>query len=242
MTSDSLMLTATASQDGIQDVAALCVPNVPNVPVRVIIADDHECVRVGVTGLLSGSSRITVVAEANDTQTLAEQLDRHPCDVVVSDVWMPGMHGDYSSLAMLRRLMRARRRPAVVVLTMVSSTPVLTGLLQFGLSVIVDKRDVPFSLIPAIEAASRGIPFLSGHARAALQHADSGCPPCAGVPSTREWEVFQLYAQGMPIGEIASRLGRSVKTISTQKRSTMRKLGFKTERELMEFATQIGLT
>jgi two-component system, NarL family, captular synthesis response regulator RcsB len=230
------MRTAIASQDGIQGAAE------SRASVRVIVADDHECVRVGVTGLLSGASRIAVVAEARDTQTLAEQLDHHPCDVVVSDVWMPGMDGEYSSLAMLRRLKRARRGPAVVVLTMVSSAPVLTGLLQFGLSVIVDKRDVPLSLIPAIEAASRGTPFLSDYARAALQRADGRQSPHAGVPSTREWEVFQLYAQGMPIGEIASRLGRSVKTISTQKRSTMRKLGLKTERELMEFSTQIGLT
>jgi len=231
------MRTAIASQVGIQGAAE------SRAPVRVIIADDHECVRVGVTGLLSGSARIAVVAEARDTQTLAEQLDHHPCDVVVSDVWMPGMHGEYSSLAMLRRLRRARRGPAVVVLTMVSSAPVLTGLLQFGLSVIVDKRDVPLSLIPAIEAASCGTPFLSDYAQAALQRGGGRCPPPhAGVPSTREWEVFQLYAQGMPIGEIASRLGRSVKTISTQKRSTMRKLGLKTERELMEFAAQIGLT
>lgn len=230
------MRTAIASQDGIQGTEE------SRAPVRVIVADDHECVRVGVTGLLSGSSSIAVVAEAHDTQTLAEQLDHHPCDVVVSDVWMPGMHGEYSSLAMLRRLKRARRGPAVVVLTMVSSAPVLTSLLQFGLSVIVDKRDVPLSLIPAIEAASCGAPFLSDCARAALQRADGRSQSHAGVPSTREWEVFQLYAQGMPIGEIASRIGRSVKTISTQKRSTMRKLGLETERELMEFATQIGLT
>ncbi|RQG99870.1 response regulator transcription factor [Paraburkholderia dinghuensis] len=211
-------------------------------PVRVIIADDHECVRVGVAGLLSASLHMTVVAEAHDTQTLAEQLDHYPCDVVVSDVWMPGMHGEYSSLAMLRRLIRGRRGPAVVVLTMVSSAPVLTGLLQFGLTVIVDKRDVPFSLLPAIEAASCGIPYLSDFARTALQRAGNRCPPCAGVPSAREWEVFQLYAQGMPIREIASRLGRSAKTISTQKRSTMRKLGLESERDLMDFAKQIGLT
>jgi len=229
------MRTATGTQDGIEPAAD------SRAPLRVIVADDHECVRVGVTGLLHELSNMTVVAEAHDTQTLAEQLDRHPCDVVVSDIWMPGMNGEYSSLAMLRRIMRARR-PDVVVLTMASIAPVLTGLLQSGLSVIVDKRDVPLSLIPAIEAARRDLPFLSRHAWEALQRAGGRCPPCAGVPSAREWEVFQLYAQGMPIGEIALRLGRSAKTISTQKRSTMRKLGLESERDLMEFAMQIGLT
>lgn len=230
------MRTATGTQDGIGPAAD------SRAPLRVIVADDHECVRLGVTGLLQASSYMTVVAEAHDTQTLAEQLDRHPCDVVVSDVWMPGMDGEYSSLAMLRRLMRAQRRPAVVVLTMASGTPVLAGLLQFGLSAVVDKRDAPLSLIPAIDAACRDLPFLSRHAWEGLQRAGARALPCAGVPSAREWEVFQLYAQGMPIGEIALRLGRSAKTISTQKRSTMRKLGLDNECELMEFAMQIGLT
>lgn len=211
-------------------------------PVRVIVADDHECVRAGVAGLLRRSPRATLVAEARDTRMLAEQIGRHDCDVVVSDVCMPGMEGEYSSLALLRRLVRNSRRPAIVVLTMVASAPILTGLLQHGLAAIVDKRDLPVSLIPAIEAAGLGIPFLSDHVRAALLRADGLCPPCAGVPSAREWQVFQLYAQGMPIREIALRLGRSTKTISTQKRSTMRKLGLESERDLVELAAQIGLT
>jgi two-component system, NarL family, captular synthesis response regulator RcsB len=208
----------------------------------VIIADDHECVRIGVAGLLRLSPRMTVVAEAHDTQTLAEQIVRHDCDVVVTDVWMPGMDGEYSSLAMLRRLIQGPRRPAIVVLTMVSCAPVLCGMVQLGLKAIVDKRDAPVSLIPAIEAASLGITFLSGHAGAALQHVDGWPAPCAGVPSAREWQVIQLYAQGMPSREIATRLARSPKTISTQKRNAMRKLGLKSERDLAGFTHQIGLT
>lgn len=234
--SDPFMQTAIGSQDDIPR-----ADDDSRAPVRVIVADDHECVRVGVMGLLSKSSRMVVVAEAHDTQTLAERLDDHACDVVVSDIWMPGMHGEYSALAMLGRLLRARR-PAVVVLTMVSGAPVVRSLLQSGLTVVVDKRDVPASLIRAIEAASRGIPFLSDTARAALLGVNGRCPPYAGVPSAREWEVFQLYAQGMPMRDIALRLGRSAKTISTQKRRTMRKLGLESERELMEFSAQIGLT
>jgi two-component system, NarL family, captular synthesis response regulator RcsB len=235
MAGDPPMRTAIGSHDGIQRAGE------SRAPVRVIVADDHECVRVGVTGLLSRSSRIAVVAEAHDTQTLAERLDHHACDVVVSDVWMPGMHGEYSSLALLRRLLRARR-PAIVVLTMVSGAPVLRSLLQSGLTVVVDKHDMPVSLIRAIEAASRGTAFLSDTARAALQCIDGRCHQYAGAPSAREWEVFQLYAQGMPMRDIALRLGRSAKTISSQKRSTMRKLGLESEHELMEFSAQIGLT
>nr|WP_224010503.1 response regulator transcription factor [Paraburkholderia tropica] len=210
--------------------------------VRVIVADDHECVRIGVIGLLRASPRMQVVAEASDTHSLACQLDAHACDVVVSDVCMPGMDGEYGSLSMLRRLVRAPHAPAVVVLTMISSAPMLSGLLHHGLRAIVDKRDMPHALLPAIDAARGRMPFQSACTRAALDRAGADCEPCIGVPSAREWEVLRLYVHGMPIGAIARQLGRSVKTVSTQKRNAMRKFGLATERELIDFATQIGLT
>lgn len=211
-------------------------------PPRVIVADDHACVRLGVTKLLHSESCAVVVGEADNTLALATQLDMTPCDLVVADLCMPGLQGEYSSLAVLRRLVRASDAPGVVVLTMVSTPQILTGLLQVGLDVIVDKRDVAVALLPALAAANARRPFLSDQARAALDNAGAECAPCAGVPSAREWEVFQLYAQGMPVRQIAHRLQRSVKTISSQKRSTMRKLGLVTERDLIDFATLVGIT
>ncbi|SDB84778.1 response regulator transcription factor [Paraburkholderia lycopersici] len=211
-------------------------------PLRVIVADDHACVRLGVANLLHATARAVVVGEAGDALALAKQLDTTACDVVVSDLCMPGLDGEFSSLALLRRLVRAQGEPAVVVLTMVSTPQVLTGLLHQGLDVLVDKRDVVHDLLLAVAAAHARAPYLSGHARDSLERAGAACAPCAGVPSAREWEVFQLYVQGMSVRQIAHRFQRSNKTISAQKRSTMRKLGLVTERDVVDFATQVGLT
>lgn len=211
-------------------------------PMRVIVADDHACVRVGVAGLLHASARMTVVAEAHDARSLASQLDRHPCDAVVSDLCMPGVDGEYTALALLRRLSCAPSRPAIVVLTMLERAPILAGLMQLGITSLVSKRDTPLALIPALDAAWRGEPFLSARLHDAFARAGERCAPRAGAPSACEWAVFRLYAQGMPIHRIAARLGRSPKTISAQKRSAMRKLGLETECDLVEFAMQIGLT
>jgi two-component system, NarL family, captular synthesis response regulator RcsB len=83
---------------------------------------------------------------------------------------------------------------------------------------------------------------LSTQARTTLERVESPPQPRAGALSAREWEVFQLYAQGNAVHEIAARLQRSGKTISTQKRSAMRKLGLVTEADLIAYARQIGLT
>ncbi|NYH18281.1 DNA-binding NarL/FixJ family response regulator [Paraburkholderia bryophila] len=116
------------------------------------------------------------------------------------------------------------------------------GLLHIGVGAIVDKRDVATALIDAIEAGMAGRVYLSEQARTAMEAADTPVQLRAGILSAREWEVFQLYVQGLAVHEIAVRLQRSGKTISTQKRSAMRKLGLETESDLIDYARQIGLT
>ncbi|WP_321946859.1 response regulator transcription factor [Paraburkholderia sp. J10-1] len=211
-------------------------------PLRAIVADDHACIRLGVANLLHATARALVVGEASNTHALALQLDMTACDVIISDLCMPGLDGGYGSLTLLRRLAQTRCAPAIVVLSMVSTPQVLTGLVHQGLNVIVDKRDVAHDLLVAVAAARARMPFLSRRARETLARADATCVPCSGMPSAREWEVFQLYTQGMSVGQIAQRFQRSRKTISAQKRSTMRKLGLVTERDLSDFATHAGLT
>jgi two-component system capsular synthesis response regulator RcsB len=124
---------------------------------------------------------------------------------------------------------------------MICHAHMLTGLLHIGVSGIVDKRDAATDLIDAIEAAVAGGVYLSGQARLAIEAADTPLQLRAGVLSAREWEIFQLYVQGLAVHEIAARLQRSGKTISTQKRSAMRKLGLETESDLIDYARQIGL-
>ncbi|RAS30934.1 response regulator transcription factor [Paraburkholderia bryophila] len=210
--------------------------------IRVIVADDHDCVRVGVRRLLSAASHIEIVGEAADTYGLAELLDTCACDVVVSDISMPGIDGGSNAVSFLRRLLRGRPHPCIVVLTMICHAHMLSGLLHIGVSGIVDKRDVAAALIDAIEAGMTGGVYLSEQARVAMEASDTPVQLRAGILSAREWEVFQLYVQGLAVHEIAVRLQRSGKTISTQKRSAMRKLGLETESDLIDYARQIGLT
>ncbi|OAJ54630.1 DNA-binding response regulator [Paraburkholderia ginsengiterrae] len=209
--------------------------------IRVIIADDHDCVRVGVKRLLQAASHFEVVGETADSHGLAELLDTRACEVVVSDIGMPGIHGGSNAVSLLRRLLREHAHPHVVVLTMICHAHMLSGLLNIGVRGIVDKREAATALIDAIEAVSAGQVYLSEHVRAAMESTDAPPQLRAGVLSAREWEVFQLYVQGLAVHEIAVRLERSGKTISTQKRSAMRKLGLETEADLIGYARQIGL-
>ncbi|NKJ51375.1 DNA-binding response regulator [Burkholderia sp. SG-MS1] len=209
--------------------------------IRVIVADDHECIRVGVKYLLQARPNMEVIGEAADTHGLAILLDACACDVVVSDIAMPGIDGSSNAVPFLRRLLRRRPHPHVVALTMIGNGHLLSGLQSIGVSGIIDKRDAAQTLVDAIAVVVSGRVHLSERVRVALNAAERAPHPYVNVLSAREWEVFQLYAQGLAVHEIAERLLRSGKTISTQKRSAMRKLGLETEDDLVEYARQIGV-
>ena len=209
--------------------------------IYVVVADDHDSGRASVRSLLRDKPNIEIVGEAVDTHGLAKLLDTCACDVVVTDLGMPGPDGDTSAVPLLRRLLRRTRHPHVVVLTLVERAHMLSGLRNIGVTGIVDKRDAAGALIDAIEAVAAGRIHLSEQVQAALAAVGPATPSHGGAMSAREWEVFQLYARGLAVHEIATRLQRSDKTISTQKRSAMRKLGLETEADLLDYATQIGL-
>ncbi|MFC0398234.1 response regulator transcription factor [Paraburkholderia rhizosphaerae] len=212
-----------------------------NQTIRIIVADDHSSIRAGVSRLLDSVAHMSVVGVAADTLALAKLLDTCPCDLVVSDIGMPGIDGESNAILFLRRMLRFVPHVPIVILTMIHQPRTLAGLLHMGVAAIVDKRDATASLVSAIDAAYTGRLFLSKRALEAIGDA-AARQPGAAVLSAREWEVFRMYTQGMTIQQIAERLARSGKTISTQKRNAMRKLGLDSESSLIAYARQIGLT
>jgi two-component system capsular synthesis response regulator RcsB len=153
---------------------------------------------------------------------------------------MRGMSGESDSIAFLRRLLKQVPRPRIVVVTMIAHRYILAGLLDLGVEAVVDKRDGMESLSTAIGTVTRGGRFVSDHAANVLGKFTEG-PGRAGVLSAREWEVFQLYASGLPVAVIAERLGRSSKTIAAQKRHAIRKLALENGADLLDYLRQIGL-
>jgi two-component system, NarL family, captular synthesis response regulator RcsB len=210
-------------------------------PLRAIVADDHPVVVKGIQTFLERDGAVCVVATARDTLELADAVDTTPCDFIFSDIGMRGIDGENSSIAFLRRLSWQERRPKIIVLTMISQTRMLAGLVHIGVDGVIDKRDGLECLGDAIAVAEAGGCFLSPGVEAAVRNLSLTSPARAGVLSRREWEVFQLYARGLLIHEIADHFGRSRKTIATQKRSGMRKLGLESETELVTYLQQVGL-
>lgn len=207
---------------------------------RVMVADDHPAVRAGVQHTLATSSTVSVIGAARDSSELMEMLGRHPCEVLISDYSMPG--GRFGDGITLFGLIR-QRYPAlkIVVLTMLESPGIVHSLLNLGIPAVLSKSDSLNHLLPAIHGAHANGRYLSpriSELANALDRGDYGIH----MLTRRELEVVRLFVSGLTINEIAERLHRSKKTISTQKAKAMEKLGIEREVDLFRYAMENGLT
>ena len=206
---------------------------------RVVLADDHPGMIAGVRHGLSSASTIQLTGTAGNSTELFRILDTGCCDVLVSDYSMPGNeHGDGIALFSLIQ----RRYPSVklVVLTMLDNPAVLSALRSQGISCVVSKADAVNYLIPAIHAAATGGTYYSPSVEKSmrLRDMDRRAPE---LLSKRELEVLRLYASGLTVNEIAERVSRSKKTISTQKARAMQKLGIERDVDLLRYAMENGI-
>lgn len=206
----------------------------------VIIADDHPVVVAGVETVLK-SHRYDIVARVHNTDALFHALADYPCDVVVTDFSMPeGSRPD--GMPMIRRIRAMRPDTGIVVLTMLSNTAMLRSLLDAGVAAIFDKRTNLRDIPVAVHAANVGRSYLSPAIRRLFHEADCAAAEEEEIAtrlSPREIEVMRGYAQGYQLPEIAAAMGRSIKTISRQKRSAMSKLGLVNDAQLYHYLAGI---
>lgn len=206
--------------------------------IRVVVADDHPVLLVGVEHLLRQVPGFTITGLARDSTALVEYLTGGGADVAVCDFSMPaGQFGD--GIALLRFLKRRFPHLRLVVLTGMESPAILASILAVGVTSVVSKADPMEHVLPAIRAAWSG----KGYQSPAIQRLLAELPTATPVTSLskRELEVLRMFAQGYSVLEIANRIGRSRKTISTQKVAAMRKLGLSSDAEVFAYAISEGL-
>ena len=213
-------------------------------PIQLVIADDHPGVVAAVRHLVSAVDGFEVVGEAGDADELLALLSRVRCDIAITDYSMPGSrYGD--GIVMLEFLMRRHPDLRVMVLTMLETRALMSNILRAGVKVIVSKSDEPEHILEGVQAALNNRIYLSPQLDAKLIRRIEAPEPDEDDPirllGKRELEVLRMYVTGKTVSEIALQLNRSVKTISAQKQTAMRKLQLDTEAALFDFAVRHGL-
>lgn len=211
--------------------------------VRVLIADDQDIVRTGLTMLLNAQAGIEVVGAAADGRravSMARAL--HP-DVCLFDVRMPLMDG-IEATRLLAGPEVADPLP-IVVITTFDLDEYVHGALKAGARGFLLKDAGPELLTQAIQAAADGdaliAPSVTVRLLAAFARSPQATPAQPTEPLTsREEQVLHTVAQGRTNAEIAAELHISASTVKTHLASLMRKVGARNRVELAMWAHETG--
>jgi len=202
--------------------------------IRVVIADDHRIVRDGLCYLLSQEPDVEVTGEAGDGQQAIAIVAATRPDVLLLDLYMPGLDGH----AVLAALPGMSHRPAVVVLTSATDDEHLVRAMHAGATSYVLKTASAEHVIAAIRAAADGTASLSPELLTRLTQALRRPPPPDPLRplSPREREVLRLIARGHSNRQIARDLEIGEQTVKTHVRSILTKLGLQDRVQAAIFA------
>ena len=208
--------------------------------IRVLVADDQDIVRAGLTMLLDAQPGIEVIGEAADGREAVSLAQRLRPDVCLLDIRMPGMDG----IEATRQLAGPDVADplAVVVITTFDLDEYVHGALKAGARGFLLKDAGPALLSQAIHAAADGdaliAPSITARLLATFAESHRGQPPPEPVdPLTdREEEVLLHVAQGWTNAEIADALHLSLSTVKSHLASLMRKLNTRNRVEIAMWA------
>jgi two-component system, NarL family, captular synthesis response regulator RcsB len=195
---------------------------------RVILADDHPFVLLGVGSALSMHQDILIVGEATSPASLIHLLQTVACDVLVTDLTMPVAGAAVEDgVRLVRRIRFGWPAIPVVVLTSLTNAAVLRAVISDDAVSMLNKTDSLDELATAVRRARVGCPLVSRSILDALAEAggESADMPAMRTLSPKESEVIGMFVRGQSISEIARLLGRDVRAVSRLKRVAMAKLG-----------------
>ncbi|HYG57397.1 MAG TPA: response regulator transcription factor [Symbiobacteriaceae bacterium] len=191
--------------------------------IRVLLVDDHEMVRMGLSAYLQTQPDIAVVGEASDgAEGIRLALQERP-DVILMDLVMEGMDGVQATREIHRKLPEVR----IIAVTSFLDDDKVYPILEAGAMSYLLKTAKASEIAAAIRAAMRGEPVLearvTGKVLSRMRRTDEAKPHEELTP--REMEILRLIAQGKTNQELADMLFITVKTVKTHITQILAKLG-----------------
>jgi len=216
------------------------------VPIRILLADDHPVVRDGLAAILGTQPDFSVVgAAASGAEAVQAASVLHP-DLVLLDIEMPGMDG----VEVLRQLKAAQPAVRALIFTAFDTDERIMQAVRAGAQGYLLKgapREEIFNAIRVVHAGGSLLhPVAASHLLRHIREGQDG-PASAGRQdydsslTSRETEVLRLLARGLQNKEISAELGISVRTVKFHVTNILAKLNAGNRTEALAIAAQQGL-
>jgi len=206
---------------------------------RVLIADDHAIVRKGLRQIAEESGQISV-GEASNGQEALDKLRQERWDALVLDINMPGRHG----LDVLQAVRDIQPSLPVLVLSVHPEDQYAMRVLKAGASGYMNKDAAPDELVQAIQKVVAGGKYISPSLAEKLAFEISGNTekePHEKL-SDREYRVLVMIGAGRSVGQIATDLALSVKTVSTYRSRVLEKMNLSTNADMIRYVIDHNLS
>jgi len=206
---------------------------------RILIADDHPVVRLGVVHILTKALKGVFVEEVSNARQLFQQLRKGHWDLLLLDLTLPGRNG----LDVLKDVKDQYPKLPMLVLSIHSESEFGVRALRAGACGYLTKETLPEQLIQAVNKVLNGGIYVSESLAEKLAtglRRDSDLLPHETL-TDREYEVLRLIASGISTGDIAKKLLLSAKTISTFRAHILQKMGLKNNAEIVRYGIRNNL-
>ncbi|MEB3103127.1 response regulator [Ferviditalea candida] len=211
-----------------------------NQPIKVLLVDDHEMVRIGLAAVLSTEDGLEVVGEAGGGMEGIRLAQEYKPDVVLMDLVMDGMDG----IETTRRLLQIHPECKVIVLTSYLDDEKMYPVLEAGAFSYLLKTSRASEITQAIYAAARGQSIFESQVASKLVNRFRQ-PREENKPhedlTEREMEVLKLIAKGKSNQEVADELFIGVKTVKFHVTHILAKLGVEDRTQAAIYAVKRGL-
>ncbi|MBU1690181.1 MAG: response regulator transcription factor [Gammaproteobacteria bacterium] len=214
--------------------------NKPATPtsIKVMLVDDHPVVRDGYRHLLENTPDIRVVAEANDGEEACALYEQHMPNVVILDLSMPGIGG----LETLRRIKAKDPAMHILIFSMHDSQTLVLRSLEAGATGYLTKQGGVTQMVEAVRQVAQGKLFVdSKYVPDLMHHRLFATDDPLHALSTREFQIFQLLAEGHSVSDIAVMLSISPKTVGVHHAHIMRKLRLQNAAQLVRLAIRCNI-
>lgn len=201
---------------------------------RILLIDDHEVVRDGIKQIFAENGRHAEFGEAGTPSAAVELAGGQHWDLAVVDISL----GDRSGLDLIRELQVLQPRMRILILSMHSDLGYVRRALKAGAAGYITKETPRSEIGRALAVVLDGGRYLPGVIAEQLifnRSVDAEREPHESL-SNRELEVMGLLAKGLSVGDIATLLNLSAKTISTYRARILDKMNMTSNAELTRFA------